>query len=55
MHELNLFLDQIEKRIPVVSKFLALSIMGAPASHDEREVKQSQMFGPCEDFETNVR
>ena len=55
MHELNIFLDQIEKRIPVVSKFLALSIIGATASHDEREVKQTQMFELCEDFETNVK
>ena len=55
MHELNNFPDQIEKRIPVVSKFLALSIMGATARHDEREVKETQMFGPCGDFETDAR
>ena len=55
MHELHIFPDKIEKRIPVVSKFLAQSIMGATASHDEREVKETQMFGPCEDFETDAR
>ena len=55
MHELNIFPAQINKRIPVVSKFLALSIMRATASHDERELKQAQIFGPCEDFETIVK
>ena len=42
--------------MPVVSKFLTLSIMGATASHNEREIRKSQMLmlGPCKDLDTHA-